>query len=82
MSYNSPLIYSNEEIISQSMTFDLKKHTEGQGLKKHTEGQGSRSINYDLYYDKTGEEPVKPVSQKRSKNVSSRKQFSQIAILC
>ena len=49
------------------------------GSVKDTEGQESRSGTYDSYYNKTGED-VRPVSQKRSKNVSSRKQFSQIAI--
>ena len=39
------------------------------GLIKDTEGQGLRSNNYDSYYYRTGEEPVTPVSQKRSINI-------------
>jgi hypothetical protein len=70
MGYDSPLIDSKEEIIRESRSFDLKKNTES---------QGSRSINYDLYYDKT-DTAVKPVIQKRSKNTSVKKQFHQIAI--
>jgi hypothetical protein len=50
------------------------------GLIKDTEGQGLRSNNYDSYYYRTGEEPVTPVSQKRSINISNKKKFSQIAI--
>lgn len=68
---NSPLTESISEIIVQPRTL---------GLIKDTEGQESRSGNYDLYYNRTGEEPVKPVSQKRSKNVSRERQFPQIAI--
>lgn len=49
------------------------------GLIKGTEGQESRSDNYDLYYKKTGE-TVKPVLEKRSKGVSHKKQFNQIAV--
>lgn len=50
------------------------------GFIKDTEGQESRSGTYDSYYYKTGEEPVRPVYQKGSKNVSSKRQFPQIAI--
>ncbi len=49
------------------------------GLIKDTEGQESRSNIYNPYYNKTGED-VRPISQKRLKKVSSKRQFSQIAI--
>jgi hypothetical protein len=68
---NSPPTEPIEEIIVPPKTL---------GLIKDTEGQESRSSIYDSYYDRTGEEPLKPVSQKRSKNVSGKTQFSQIAI--
>ncbi len=51
------------------------------GLVKATEGQEARNNNYNPYYAKTGEEPVTPISQKKLKRVSSKRQFSQIPIL-
>jgi hypothetical protein len=68
MNYNT-LTNSNDEIIHQSRSF---------GLTKHTESQGSRSVNYDSYYNKTGV-AVKPVIQRRSRGVSYKKQVQQIA---
>lgn len=69
MGYDTLTDY-NDEIIHQSRTF---------GLTKHTESQGSRSGNYDLYYNKTGVD-TKPVIQRRSRVVSYKKQVRQIAI--
>ncbi len=63
-------IEQEEKIIVPSRTL---------GLIKDTEGQESRSNIYNPYYNKTGED-VRSISQKKSKNISSKRQFSQIAI--